>query len=168
MVKAAGCRPAIRRFKSCPRLQVEYMKILFIHANYVNYKVKRKTKLAEEIDEKGKTGSMHDPLISFICVEGTDENNGNVKGLAKRTFEEIENIASKIKTQNIVLFPFAHLSDNLASPNFAVSTLTEVKSKLEASDFRTLRVPFGWYKEFEFRSKGHPLAVLSRSVSISS
>jgi hypothetical protein len=28
-----------------------------------------------------------------------------------------------------------------------------------------LRVPFGWYKAFEFKSKGHPLAVLSRSVS---
>jgi len=69
-----------------------------------------------------------------------------------------------VKAQNIALFPFAHLSDDLASPEVAIQILKCVECKLMDGGYRVLRVPFGWYKAFECKCKGHPLAVQSRSV----
>lgn len=141
------------------------MKFLFIHADYVNYEAKEESPVAEKLAEAQKVESMEEPLIVFISVEGRDEDSGDVEALVASAFEEIEDVASKIKTENIALFPFAHLSEDLATPEFAVSVLNELDSRLESSDYDTVRAPFGWYKEFEFRSKGHPLSVLSRTIS---
>ncbi|MEM2192117.1 MAG: threonyl-tRNA synthetase editing domain-containing protein, partial [Candidatus Hadarchaeales archaeon] len=76
----------------------------------------------------------------------------------------IKDVASKVKAKNLVLFPFAHLSSSLSSPEFAVQILKCLECKLAEEGFRVMRVPFGWYKAFEFKSKGHPLSVLSRSI----
>jgi len=137
------------------------VKLLFVHADYINYQVKEKAKSAEEIPRDRKSGGMMDPLIVFACAEKADENSSDA---TENTLAEIKNVASKIKTENITIFPFAHLSDELATPETAVQILKCVEYKLIDEGYHVLRVPFGWYKVFEFRSKGHPLAVLSRSI----
>lgn len=141
------------------------MDILFIHADYVKYKVGEKGPAAEKIDKAKEAESMEEPLIAFVSVEETDEKSGDADGTAERAFEEIEDVSSKIKVDRVALFPFAHLSDNLAAPDFALSVIKKLESKLQKSGFDSFRAPFGWYKKFEFRSKGHPLSVLSRSIS---
>ncbi len=138
------------------------MKILFVHADYLNYKVKQKAKFSEEIRPENRVGRVRDPLIAFACVEKVDEL---VDGLVEKAVAEIQDIASKVKAKNIVIFPFAHLSCDLGSPTFALQLLTSIGTKLERAGYRVLRVPFGWYNMFELKSKGHPLAVLSRTVS---
>jgi len=40
----------------------------------------------------------------------------------------------------------------------------EIEEALSEEGFEILRVPFGWYKEWQLRSKGHPMSVLSREV----
>ncbi|KXB03227.1 hypothetical protein AKJ45_02170 [candidate division MSBL1 archaeon SCGC-AAA261F19] len=140
------------------------MKFLFVHADYVSYEVKQKSKVAEEIDDAHRKGRMENPLIVFLSVEERDENSEKNAKPVDRALGEIKDIASKIKVKNVALFPFAHLSESLASPDYAISVLKELETELEKSEFNLLRVPFGWYKEFEFRSKGHPLSVLSRAV----
>ena len=136
------------------------MKLLFVHADYLNYQVKERTKLAEVISNDRKTGGMRNPLIVFACVEKVDGQKNVVEG----TVREIKDVASMVKTRNITLFPFAHLSEDLASPFCAIELLKQVEAKLKEDGFLLIRVPFGWYKAFELKSKGHPLAVLSRSV----
>jgi len=136
------------------------VKLLFVHADYVNYQVKGRTKFAEEIGHDRKAGGMRNPLIVFACVEKVD-GEANV---VKSAVGEIKDVASKVKTRNITLFPFAHLSEDLASPFCAIELLTQVEAKLKEDGLLVIRVPFGWYKAFEFKSKGHPLAVLSRSI----
>lgn len=141
------------------------MKILFIHADYLNYEVKKETGLAEDIPEERRGERVEDPLIVFLSVEGGDEDSGVERDqMVERALAEIEDIASQIKVENIVLFPFAHLSEDLASPDYAISLLRELESKIRSSGLNCSRVPFGWYKEFEFKNKGHPLSVLSRTV----
>lgn len=140
------------------------MRILLIHADYVEYETKERTPVAEEISKDRKKGSLENPLIAFISVESVDEDSTEEKTLIKEALEEIIETASKIKAENIALFPFAHLSEDLASPDFAVDILKRLESRLENSGFNSIRVPFGWYKEFEFRNKGHPLSVLSKSL----
>ncbi len=137
--------------------------MLFIHADYVNYKVKQKTPIAEEIGENSKERDMEDPLIVFFSVEKSDENSTGDE-MVEKALREIKKVASKIKSKNIFLFPFAHLSENLSSPQFAIEILEKLESELKKSNFNSSRAPFGWYKEFEFKSKGHPLSVLSRTV----
>jgi len=137
------------------------MKILFAHADYLKYRVKEKTKFAEVVEEGRKAGSIDDPLIAFTCVEKSDEK---LNGIAEEALAEIKDVADKVKAKDIVLFPFAHLSPDLASPTFAVNLLTELENRLRDDGHKVLRVPFGWYKVFEFRAKGHPLALLSRSI----
>jgi len=137
------------------------MKILFAHADYLNYRVKERTKFAEEVGEGRKVGNMADPLIAFTCVERNDES---LNGIAEEALAEIKDVANKVKAKNIALFPFAHLSHDLASPTFAVKLLTDLENKLRGDGYFVLRAPFGWYKVFEFRTKGHPLALLSRSI----
>ncbi|MEW6222462.1 MAG: threonyl-tRNA synthetase editing domain-containing protein [Candidatus Hadarchaeota archaeon] len=144
------------------------MKLLCIHASYFNYQVKEKAKAAEEITPDQKAGGMRDPLIVFASAEKTDDKPSEActvrpGDVIENTLTEIKLIASKVKTKNIVLFPFAHLSTELATPEAAIQILKCVACKLEEENYRVLRVPFGWYKAFEFKSKGHPLAVLSRS-----
>lgn len=138
--------------------------MLFIHADYVNYKVKEKTPVGEKINSSNKENNMENPLIVFICVEKKDEKSSNGKKLVEKAFEEIKEVSEKIKVENIALFPFAHLSENISSPKFAIKILENLDSKLKESKFNSFKAPFGWYKEFEFKSKGHPLSVLSRTV----
>ncbi|MFW6449138.1 MAG: threonine--tRNA ligase, partial [Halobacteriota archaeon] len=59
---------------------------------------------------------------------------------------------------------YAHLSDDLAPPEVATRVLVELEATLE-DEFDLLRAPFGWYKRFDLRCKGHPLSELSRHVS---
>jgi threonyl-tRNA synthetase len=137
------------------------MKILFVHADYISYKVRKRTKFAEKVEESRKAGNVRDPLIAFTCVEKGDEN---LNGLVEEALKEIRDVANKVKAKNIVLFPFAHLSRDLASPTFAVKLFADLENRLKKKGYLILRAPFGWYKVFEFRTKGHPLALLSRSI----
>jgi threonyl-tRNA synthetase len=127
----------------------------------MNYRARERTKFAEEVGEDRKVGRIEDPLIAFTCVERNDEN---LNGIAEEALAEIKDVASRVKAKNIALFPFAHLSSDLASPTFAVRLLADIENKLRGDSYQVLRAPFGWYKIFEFRTKGHPLALLSRSI----
>lgn len=143
------------------------MKLLFIHVDYFNYKVKKETELAEKIDSSQRSGETENSLLVLLSVEKEDEESktGSDK-LVSRALNEIEEIVAQIKVENITLFPFAHLSESLSSPDYAISVLKKLEKKAKKSGLNTLKVPFGWYKNFEFKSKGHPLSVLSRTIHL--
>ncbi|HEC72533.1 MAG TPA: threonine--tRNA ligase [Thermoplasmatales archaeon] len=63
-----------------------------------------------------------------------------------------------------MLYPYAHLSSNLASPKKAQEILVEIEYKLRNENFNVKRSPFGWYKAFKISCKGHPLSELSREI----
>ncbi|MBU4265991.1 MAG: threonyl-tRNA synthetase editing domain-containing protein [Candidatus Altiarchaeales archaeon] len=136
------------------------MKLLFIHVDRIWYRAKRGTKFAEETTEK--EGSMNDCIVAFSCVEKYDEIKPDETINSIR--EEIVKVADKMKLKNIVVFPFAHLSQSLSHPEIALKILKGVESSLKESGFEVKRVPFGWSNEFELKSKGHPMAVLSRTI----
>lgn len=79
--------------------------------------------------------------------------------------KEIMDVAGKIKAENIVIYPYAHLSSSLGAPDIAKDILANMESALLSRDLPVSRVPFGWYKAFEVSCKGHPLSELSRSIS---
>lgn len=139
------------------------MRILLIHSDYLNYTVKKETPVAEEIEEAKKKGSFDDSLVVFTAVEKDDENNP--EGIVKNLVKEVIKTNDQVKAENIVLYPYAHLSSSLSSPKVAVQILKDVEQALLDENLTVKRVPFGWYKSFEISCKGHPLSELSRTIT---
>lgn len=139
------------------------MRILLIHSDYLNYNVKNKTPVAEEIEDAKKQGAFDESLVVFTAVEKDDENNP--QGIVKNLVKEVIKTNDQVKAENIVLYPYAHLSSSLSSPIVAVQVLKDAEEALNAEGLNVKRVPFGWYKAFEISCKGHPLSELSRTIT---
>ena len=141
------------------------MKILSLHCDYIKFKPMQKAlKQPEELaEEQKKTKEVKEPLVIFIAVE-----HGDNLEIVKPLIENIKDIARQVKAKNIVLYPYAHLSSQLALPAVAEAVLKEAEIELrkQPEKFSVTRAPFGYYKEFELKCKGHPLAELSRSISL--
>ncbi|RMD45767.1 threonine--tRNA ligase [Candidatus Pacearchaeota archaeon] len=135
------------------------MKTLNLHCDYIHFKaLKKALKSIEEIaPNQNLEGGSENCLVVLVAVEKGD-NSEVVEEFSKSVIE----IARNVKTKKIVLYPYAHLSSNLASPTRAVKILSEAREKLK--DFEIISAPFGYYKEFELKVKGHPLAELSREI----
>lgn len=139
------------------------MRILLIHSDYLNYNVKNKTPVAEEIEDAKKQGAFDESLVVFTAVEKDDENNS--QGIVKNLVKEVIKTNDQVKAENIVLYPYAHLSSSLSSPKVAVQVLKDAEETLIGEGLNVKRVPFGWYKAFEISCKGHPLSELSRTIT---
>jgi len=140
------------------------MKILSLHCDYIKFKpLKKALKEPEVLNEKRKENiEVTDPLVIFTAVEKQDEQNLN---LLQQYVEEILSLASQVNATNIVLYPYAHLSSSLSRPDFALKTLESAEKELSKNKkYKITRAPFGYYKEFELKCKGHPLSELSRTI----
>ena len=134
------------------------MKIITLHCDYIRYQaVKKALKDAEELEDT-QLHEVKEPLVVLTSIEQGD-NEETIKQLV----EAVEKTAKEVKASNIVLYPYAHLSSNLAKPQIALELLKEAESKLKKNFKHVERAPFGYYKTFELKCKGHPLSELSKS-----
>ena len=53
------------------------MRILLIHSDYLKYKTKSKTRIAEEIEENKNEGMYENALVAFTAVEKEDETDAD-------------------------------------------------------------------------------------------
>lgn len=136
------------------------MKILTLHCDYIKFKpVKKAIARAEEVEEKEKT--VKECLVVLSAVEARDENRDIVKNL----IENIKDISGQVKCKRIVLYPYVHLTNMPSKPDTALKVLEQAEQVLSREKFEVIRAPFGWYKEFELKCKGHPLSELSREFT---
>mgnify|MGYP002409673083 CR=1 FL=1 len=140
------------------------MKTLYIHSDYLEFTVKKSTPVAEKISDEQKEGRFEELLIAFISVEKQDEENP--EAVVQKAVEDIEDIAKKVKSRRLALYPYAHLSSSLGSPSTAIKILQGMEGVLAQKDYEVHRVPFGWYKAFKISCKGHPLSELSREIRV--
>lgn len=139
------------------------MRMLLIHSDYLEYEVKDKAlSKPEEISEAQKKGRLEEVLAAFMSVEKVDEQNP--EEVVQKGVEEIKNVASQVKAENIFVYPFAHLSSELGKPEVALEILKGIEERLRKEGFNVRRAPFGYYKAFKISCKGHPLAELSRTI----
>src|SRR3989344_873829 len=137
------------------------MKILSLHCDYIKFQAKKKAiKDAEEASDKEH--EIKECLVILTAVEKGDEKN--TEEISKKLVEQIKDIANQVKTSNIVLYPYAHLSSNLSNPQKALGVLKKAENLL-SNEFKVTRAPFGYYKSFEIKVKGHPLSELSREFT---
>ncbi len=130
----------------------------------MEYEAKEKTRVAEEIEEARKKERIEEALVVFIAVEREDEKN--VTYVVEKASEEAISVFNKVNAERIVLYPYAHLSSELASPERSMEILREMEGDLLSRDVEVKRAPFGWYKSFTLRCKGHPLSELSRKIKV--
>ena len=142
------------------------MKFLALHTDYIKFKpLKKALRSIGDLSEKEKEETeSKDALAIFTAVEKGDDDVGKV---VEEFVNNVKDIAKQLKVKNVVLYPYAHLSSNLAALDLAVKVLDEAEKVLE-KNFNIVRAPFGYYKEFEMKVKGHPLSELSREISVSS
>ena len=133
------------------------MRVLQLHCDSIEYTpTKKEIKSAEEI--KPETVVLEEVVVCFVAVEEDDDST-----VAKTAIFEIQESMKKIGCKKLLLYPYAHLSSKLASPNTGLSILKEMESS--ASNIIVTRAPFGWTKAFSIKVKGHPLAESSKVFS---
>jgi len=138
---------------------------LLIHAEKFRFKVReRALRNAPDIDDKVREGSAENALVVFTAIEECDIDS--VDYLSK-IVSDIIDVARKVGARSIVLYPYAHLSSNLARPDKALLIFERLREILENAARREglafLWAPFGYYKSFEISCIGHPLSELSRT-----
>ena len=136
------------------------MRLLLIHSDYIEYEAKKKTKIAEECTVL--SDREEEALTVFCAVESIDEED--LEGVVLQAIAEVKKTAGQVNVNKIVVYPYAHLSSDLSSPEIAVTVLKALKTGLEGEGFAVKRAPFGWYKSFKLSCKGHPLSELSKTI----
>lgn len=144
------------------------MRILMIHASEFSFRVTEETSVAAaagDVAESEKSGASGDSLVCFLSVEKKDEDApGKVVAAAMR---RILDHYRRVKAETLWLYPYAHLSSDLASPRMARKILDQMRDAAEAADGvkSLMRAPFGYYKAFDIKAKGHPLSELALTVT---
>jgi len=139
------------------------MRVLFLHVDYLEYEVKEKAvKGLPDLPKEARHGRAEEALVCFISAEKRDE--ANPIGAAKAAAENIEDVASQVRTRRVVLYPYSHLSSSLAAPDRAQELLAALEKELRARGYDVTASPFGYYKSFRIAVKGHPLSELSREI----
>ncbi|TFF84897.1 threonine--tRNA ligase, partial [Candidatus Heimdallarchaeota archaeon] len=138
------------------------MRIALVHSDFIEYEPKKKAlKSAEEIKKELKR--IEDCLVILTSVEKGDETD--FEGIADQGVAEIEAVAEQLGTKNIVLYPWVHLSDDPSRPDVGLRVIKAMEKTLLSKDYTVTRAPFGWYKAFDLKCKGHPLSELSRRIT---
>ena len=138
--------------------------MLFIHAEDFSYQVREKAvENPEPLTPELERGSARNALVVFTAIEDSDSNDPNY---VSYVVDQILDVLNKVKASQIVLYPYAHLSPNLARPSVALDILLAIYNKLrEKSPVPVMRAPFGYYKSFSIKCYGHPLSELSKTLS---
>ncbi len=136
------------------------MRIMTIHADYMEVEPKQKAiKSAEEVKPEKKR--YDEVLVVFTSVEQGDED---INAIAKKAAAEIDKVAKQVKPQNILIYPLVHLTSRPSSPAVAMEALKAIESDVKAMGYSVDHSPFGWYKGYTLKCKGHPLSELSREL----
>jgi threonyl-tRNA synthetase len=139
------------------------MRILTIHSDFIEVEpIQKAIRDAEEVKKEKKR--YEELLVVFTAVEEGDED---VSSIAEKLTSEVENIANQVKTKRILLYPFVHLTSKPSAPRIAIKVLQKAEELLKKKGFDVSRAPFGWYKAFNIKCKGHPLSELSREIRTS-
>ena len=136
------------------------MRLLQLHSDFIEYEpIEKEIKSAEDIASKAKV-RLEDLVVAFVAVETGDDES-----VAKAAAEEIKKYMDTIKASRLLVYPYAHLSSDLAAPDVAVAIIKSVATFARESIGEVGQSPFGWTKSFNIKVKGHPLAENAKEIS---
>tara|TARA_Y100000590_G_scaffold122564_1_gene140321 strand:+ start:11294 stop:13144 length:1851 start_codon:yes stop_codon:yes gene_type:complete len=133
------------------------MRILQLHCDNITYEpIKKEIQSAEDIQPVSV--SIDEVVVCFVAVESADNED-----VANNAILQIKESMKKIGCNKLLLYPYAHLSSDLAAPSTALSLLKSMES--QSPELEVSRAPFGWTKSYNVKVKGHPLAESSKVIS---
>ena len=136
------------------------MRLLQLHSDFIEYEpIEKEIKDAEDIASKSRV-RIEDLVVAFVAVE-----NGDDESVARTAVEEIKKYLDMVKSSRLLIYPYAHLSSDLAPPSVAVDVIISVESFAKGSINQVYRAPFGWTKSFNIKVKGHPLAENAKEIT---
>ena len=139
------------------------MKLLFLHSDHIAFEAKKPAlRNPPNLTDAEKQGRVEDALVVMYSVEKSDEDK--LDGVVAAALANVKDVAGQVKAEKVVLYPYAHLSNQLASPAKAQLAGEKLKKATVEAGYQVTTAPFGWYKMFDIRVKGHPLAELSRTI----
>ncbi|MEK6918294.1 MAG: threonyl-tRNA synthetase editing domain-containing protein [Nanoarchaeota archaeon] len=129
------------------------MKALLFHCKNYATRVDRLSNLPKDIEPeeiKEKEQKCGDCIVSLITIEKGDDIEETSSNIA----EEISKFCDEVGHKNIVLLPFAHLSNNLAKAKDGIKALDLIENKLKKK-FDVMRAHFGSHKSLLLDIYGH-------------
>ncbi len=78
--------------------------------------------MAEDI-ENLETKRFEEIVVAFVAIEDGDDSS-----VAQNAISQIKNSMEKIGCKKLLLYPYAHLSSNLAKPSIAMTLLSEMEN----------------------------------------
>jgi len=138
------------------------MKVLQLHVDYVEYEPMRPESAVYEEAEK-KAYRIEDALLLLTCIEKGDDAD-----LAREAVREAAELMRRLRIPRLVIYPYAHLSMNLAPPGEALQVLKAMREEAGSLGLELHSAPFGWNKRLIISVKGHPLAEQLRSYEATS
>ncbi|MDE1804549.1 MAG: threonine--tRNA ligase [Candidatus Micrarchaeota archaeon] len=136
------------------------MRILQQHVEFIEYEpIKKEIASAEEAEKKKV--KYEDIVVLFTTVE-----TGDNEEIAKKAIDDVAKFLKNLGKNTILIYPYAHLSSNLAKPQDAIAELKSMESNARGLGITVHTSPFGWNKQYSLKIKGHPLAEQSRSYGI--
>ncbi len=128
------------------------MKALQLHVDHVEYEpVRREGAVSEEV-EPGVT-SLREVVVLFASIEEQDDEE-----VADALLKEVAESMERLGADTLVIYPYAHLSNNLAPPMKALHLVRYMERRAREIGLKVHRAPFGWNKRFSLSVKGHQLA----------
>lgn len=128
------------------------MKILQNHVDFIEYEPIEKEINVAEKTEKRKF-RLENLAVLFTAIE-----EGDNEKVIKSAINEIKSGLDKLKVNKILIYPYAHLSSNLAKPSDALDMIRKMENYAKATGLEVYRAPFGWNKQYSLKTKAHPLA----------
>jgi len=136
------------------------MRLLQLHSDFIEYEpIQKEIRDAEDIISKSKI-RLEDLVVAFVAVENRDDES-----IAKMAVDDIKKYLDTVKSTRLLVYPYAHLSSDLAPPTVAINIIKSLESFAKGTINQVYRAPFGWTKSFNIKVKGHPLAENSKKIS---
>ena len=129
------------------------MRVLLLHSDFIEYQpISKEVQAAEDIQSKS-TKKIDEVIVALIAVEKDDDES-----IIDDVCREFKTYGETIKCDNLLIYPYAHLSSDLASHSTAQALLISIENHGRHFFGTVNRAPFGWTKSFNIKVKGHPLA----------
>jgi len=134
------------------------MRVLLLHSDFIEYQpISKEVQAAEDIQSKS-TKKIDEVIVALIAVEKDDDES-----IIDDVCRELKTYGETIKCDNLLIYPYAHLSSDLASHSTAQALLISIENHGRHFFGTVNRAPFGWTKSFNIKVKGHPLAENART-----
>jgi len=128
------------------------MRILQLHLDFIEYEpIQKEIEIAENTEKK--LFRFENLIALFVSVEEEDDES-----LVEKVVEDTKQFLNNLKLNRVLIYPYAHLSKELATPSKALNLLKLMEEKFREVGIEVFRAPFGWNKALSLKVKGYPLA----------